>query len=42
MRNGTGVQDNAITLEAPNEEAMRNIGERLAGIVRGGDVLLLS
>ena len=42
MRNGTGVQDNAITLEAPNEEAMRNIGERLARIVRGGDVLLLS
>ena len=42
MRNGTGVQDNAITLEAPSEEAMRNIGERLAGIVRGGDVLLLS
>lgn len=42
MRNGTGMQDNTITLEAPSEEAMRNIGERLARIVRGGDVLLLS
>lgn len=42
IQNEAGTRDGAITLEAPTRKAMRGIGERLARIVRGGDVLLLS
>lgn len=42
MNGETEEQGGAITLEAPTGETMRAIGERLAHIVHGGDVLLLS
>ncbi|NEG89805.1 tRNA (adenosine(37)-N6)-threonylcarbamoyltransferase complex ATPase subunit type 1 TsaE [Bifidobacterium aerophilum] len=32
----------AITISVPTDEDMRSLGERIAGSVRGGDVLLLS
>lgn len=42
MNGETEEQGGAIVLEATTGETMRAIGERLAHIVRGGDVLLLS
>ncbi|PJM76363.1 tRNA (adenosine(37)-N6)-threonylcarbamoyltransferase complex ATPase subunit type 1 TsaE [Bifidobacterium simiarum] len=33
---------NALTIEAPTADDTRTIGERVAGLLRGGDVVLLS
>ena len=38
----TGTDNQSITIEAPTGEDMRALGERVAGLLRGGDVLLLS
>ncbi|KAB8295511.1 tRNA (adenosine(37)-N6)-threonylcarbamoyltransferase complex ATPase subunit type 1 TsaE [Bifidobacterium avesanii] len=37
-----GTRNASITIEAPTGESMRALGERVAGLLRGGDVLLLS
>lgn len=31
-----------VTMHVPTADAMRSLGERIAGVVRGGDVILLS